>query len=69
MLSELQLADPALHDGVVLLDPDAVVGVALHWQRWKVRSPSLERLTEAVLAGGRRALVPGRAGPAAVWLP
>ncbi len=60
MLSELQLADPGLRDSVVLLDDDAVVDVALHWQRWKVRSPSLERLTEVVLAGGRAALVPGR---------
>ena len=59
MLSELQLADPALRDAVVLLDPDAVVDVRLHWQRWKVRSPSLERLTEVVLTGGRAALRPG----------
>ena len=57
MLSELQLADPVLRDAVVLLDPSAVVDVGLHWQRWKVRSPSLERLTEAVLAGGRSALL------------
>jgi len=56
MLSDLQLADPALRSAVVLLDPRAVVDVPLHWQRWKVRSPSLERLTEVVLAGGRQAL-------------
>ena len=56
MLSELQLAEPALGDAVVLLDPGAVVDVRLHWQRWKVRSPSLERLTDVVLTGGRRAL-------------
>ena len=55
MLSELQLADPALRRSVVLLD-DTVVDVALHWQRWKVRSSTLERLTEVVLAGGRQAL-------------
>ena len=61
MLSELQLADPALRRSVVLLDPDALVDVALHWQRWKLRSPSLERLTEVVLAGGRGALAPRRA--------
>ena len=59
MLSELQLADPALGDAVVLLDPEAVVDVRLHWQRWRVRSPSLERLTEVVLAGGRAALRQG----------
>jgi LysR family transcriptional regulator (chromosome initiation inhibitor) len=56
MLSELQLTEPVLRDAVVLLDPDAVVDVPLYWQRWKVRSPSLERLTEVVLAGGRAAL-------------
>ena len=39
--------------------PRAVVDVRLHWQRWKVRSPSLERLTDVVLAGGRRALRQG----------
>jgi LysR family transcriptional regulator (chromosome initiation inhibitor) len=59
MLSELQLAEPALRDAVVLLDPDAVVDVRLHWQRWKVRSPSLERLSEVVLAAGRQALLQG----------
>lgn len=56
MLSDLQLAEPALRSAVVLLDPRATVDVTLHWQRWKVRSPSLERLSEVVLAGGRRAL-------------
>ena len=56
MLSDLQLASPTLRPAVVLLDPRAAVDVPLHWQRWKVRSPSLERLSEVVLAGGRQAL-------------
>lgn len=56
MLSDLQLADPALSSAVVVLDPRATVDVPLHWQRWKVRSPSLERLTETVLDEGRQAL-------------
>ncbi len=56
MLSDLQLADPALRAAVVPLDPRASVDVPLHWQRWKVRSSSLERLTEVVLAGAREAL-------------
>jgi LysR family transcriptional regulator (chromosome initiation inhibitor) len=56
MLSDLQLADPALRSAVVLLDPRDGVDVPLHWQRWKVRSPSLERLSEVVLAGARQAL-------------
>ena len=36
----------------------ATVDVPLHWQRWKVRSSSLDRLSEVVLAGGRDALRP-----------
>ncbi len=58
MLSDLQLAEPALRSAVVLLDPRATVDVPLHWQRWKVRSPSLERLSEVVLTGARQALRP-----------
>lgn len=62
MLSELQLADPGLRAAVVLLDPEAVVDVPLHWQRWKVGSPTLEHVTELVRAGARQALrqPPGR---------
>lgn len=56
MLSDLQLAEPNLRSAVTLLDPDATVDVPLHWQRWKLRSPSLERLSEVVLAGGGQAL-------------
>jgi len=56
MLSDLQLAEPTLRSAVVLLDPDATVDVPLHWQRWKVRSPSLERLSDVVLAGARHSL-------------
>lgn len=56
MLSDLQLAEPSLRSAVVLVDPDATVDVPLHWQRWKVRSPSLERLSDVVLAGARQAL-------------
>lgn len=58
MLSDLQLAEPNLRSAVVLLDPDpdATVDVPLHWQRWKVRSPSLERLSEVVLTGARHSL-------------
>ena len=58
MLSDLQLADPALREAVVLLDPRAAVDVPLHWQRWKLRSPSLDRLTEVVQDGARSALRP-----------
>jgi LysR family transcriptional regulator (chromosome initiation inhibitor) len=56
LLSELQLADPALAASVVLLDPTAVVDVPLHWQRWKVGSAVLDRVSALVLDGARRAL-------------
>jgi LysR family transcriptional regulator, chromosome initiation inhibitor len=56
MLSDLQLEHPTLRAAVELLDPRAAVDVPLHWQRWKLRSPSLDRLSDTVLAGGRRAL-------------
>jgi LysR family transcriptional regulator, chromosome initiation inhibitor len=56
VLSDLQLAEPALRSAVVLLDTRATVDVPLHWQRWKVRSPSLERLSDTVLTAGRLAL-------------
>lgn len=58
MLSDLQLADASLRSAVELVDPAATVDVALHWQRWKVRSPSLERVTDVVLTGARNALLP-----------
>ena len=57
MLSELQLADPALRAAVVLLDPRAVVDVPLHWQRWKVGSTTLDRVSALVLTGARQALL------------
>ena len=56
MLSELQLAQPTLRSSVVLLDERAAVDVRLHWQRWKVRSASLDRLSDVVVAGARQAL-------------
>jgi LysR family transcriptional regulator (chromosome initiation inhibitor) len=57
MLSDLQLADPALGASVVLLDPTAVVDVPLHWQRWKVGSATLDRVSTLVLDGARSALL------------
>lgn len=59
MLSDLQLDSPALRSQVVLLDPRARIDVPLHWQRWKVRSASLDRLTDVVLAGAREVLLGG----------
>ena len=56
MLSDLQLAESTLRSAVVLLDERATIDVPLYWQRWKVRSPSLDRLSDTLLAGARRAL-------------
>lgn len=58
MLSDLQLAEPTLRSAVELIDPAASVDVPLYWQQWKLRSPSLDRLSQAVLAGAGHALHP-----------
>jgi len=55
MLSEYQLASEAT-PAVVLLDDEPIVEVALYWQRWKVATPSLDRLTDVVVAAARTAL-------------
>jgi LysR family transcriptional regulator (chromosome initiation inhibitor) len=41
---------------LVEVDPDGAVDVVLHWQQWKLRSASLDRVREAVLAAARREL-------------
>ena len=41
---------------LVELDRDGAVDVVLYWQQWKLRSPSLDRVAEAVLAAARREL-------------
>ncbi|RBY74776.1 ArgP/LysG family DNA-binding transcriptional regulator [Geodermatophilus sp. TF02-6] len=41
---------------LVELDPGAAVHVVLHWQQWKLRSSSLDRLAGTVLAAARRKL-------------
>jgi len=38
------------------LDADGAVDVVLHWQQWRLRSPSLDRVAAAVLAAARREL-------------
>ena len=62
MLSEFQLAE-ASPAAVTVLDPEATVDVPLFWQRWKLRSASLDRLSEVVVAAGRQALRPAEAAP------
>lgn len=51
------LPDLQLGGGLVELAPGEPTDVALHWQRWRLRSEALERLTRAVVDGARRALL------------
>ena len=41
---------------LVELDPDGAVDVVLHWQQWKLRSPSLDRVRETIQAAARTRL-------------
>ncbi len=43
---------------LVVLDPTATVDVTLYWQQWRMRSGSLDRVREAVLAAAGRELDP-----------
>ena len=54
MLSEYQLAGDRT-PAVITLD-DQVAEVALYWQRWRSSTPSLDHLTDLVVAAARRAL-------------
>jgi LysR family transcriptional regulator, chromosome initiation inhibitor len=42
--------------GLVQLDPGGVVDVVLHWQQWKLHSPTLDRVADALLTAARTAL-------------
>ncbi len=55
LLPEAQL-DPWLADGSVVLLGRDVVDVPLHWMRWRIDSPLLDRLGESVTAAARAAL-------------
>jgi LysR family transcriptional regulator (chromosome initiation inhibitor) len=41
---------------LVDVDPDGAVQVVLYWQQWRLRSPSLDRVADAVLTAARTAL-------------
>jgi LysR family transcriptional regulator (chromosome initiation inhibitor) len=61
MVADLQR--PAAPE-LVELDPDFVDDVALYLQRWRLRSASLDRLADAIVAGARERLAQGdRATP------
>jgi LysR family transcriptional regulator, chromosome initiation inhibitor len=56
MVPEVQAA-PLLADGrLVLLAPDTWMDATLHWQQWKLDSPALAALAEAVTATAAEAL-------------
>jgi LysR family transcriptional regulator (chromosome initiation inhibitor) len=44
---------------LVELDPDGAVDVVLFWQQWRLRSPSLDRVADAVRTAARTALDQG----------
>jgi LysR family transcriptional regulator, chromosome initiation inhibitor len=54
MVPDLQAA--AATADLVELDPAAAVDVVLYWQQWRLRSPTLDRVREAVLAAAGRDL-------------
>ncbi|TFV66337.1 UNVERIFIED_ORG: LysR family transcriptional regulator ArgP [Bacillus sp. AZ43] len=41
---------------LVEIDPDGATDVVLYWQQWRLRSPALDRVAEAVLGAARRHL-------------
>ena len=49
MLPDLQ-TEPLADDDLVVLDAKGAVDVALYWQQWRLRSPSLDRVGAAVRA-------------------
>lgn len=56
------LAD--IDDGTLVeLFPGAPADVALYWQRWKLHSPALDQLTDAVRAAAEKALRWSAVGP------
>ncbi|WP_208030294.1 LysR family transcriptional regulator ArgP [Streptomyces cyanogenus] len=56
MVPEVQ-AGPLLGQGrLVVLDPGAWMDVTLHWQQWRLDSPALAALADAVTATAARAL-------------
>jgi LysR family transcriptional regulator (chromosome initiation inhibitor) len=55
MVPDLQRT-PEDDAGLVELDPAGVVDVVLFWQQWRLRSPSLDRVADALLAAARAQL-------------
>jgi LysR family transcriptional regulator (chromosome initiation inhibitor) len=58
MVPDLQLVDATDDGELVELDPDGAVDVVLYWQQWRLRSPALDRVAEAVRDAARVQLDP-----------
>ncbi|NAZ87792.1 ArgP/LysG family DNA-binding transcriptional regulator [Kineococcus sp. T90] len=56
MVPDLQGGAERAEGSLVDLDPSGAVDVALHWQQWKLRSASLDRVAAAVTAAAHRHL-------------
>jgi LysR family transcriptional regulator, chromosome initiation inhibitor len=41
---------------LVELDPDGAIDVVLYWQQWRLHSPGLDRVAEAMRAAARATL-------------
>ncbi|WP_159942880.1 MULTISPECIES: LysR family transcriptional regulator ArgP [unclassified Nocardiopsis] len=58
VVPETQCAERIASGELVALAPDRPVDVRLHWQRWNLRTPVLDAVSEAVRAGAAAALHP-----------
>ncbi len=56
MLPDPQSAPHLRSGALVAIDPAGAVDVVLYWQRWALRTPSLDALTAAVVAAARENL-------------
>ncbi len=56
MLPDLQSRADEADGRLVDVDGAGAIDVTLHWQQWKLRSPSVDRVAAAVIAAARRHL-------------
>ncbi|WP_338847573.1 LysR family transcriptional regulator ArgP [Massilia sp. W12] len=57
LIPELQ-SGPLQESGLIDLAPDKTVDVMLYWHAWKLQSPRLQNLGNAILDAARRVLLP-----------
>ncbi|WP_394324524.1 ArgP/LysG family DNA-binding transcriptional regulator [Nocardiopsis sp. RV163] len=62
VVPEPQCSEHIASGRLLALAPDRPVDVRLYWQRWNLRSPVLDRVSEAVRAGAAERLHPLRPG-------